>query len=264
MPVSLAAHAGALDDVRALRTKNGRREQGRFSVDGAVMLGEALAAGREPLAIYVTELGAKALEARAPALAARAFLVSDKTMARLSDLETPPGLLAVHTVRMTPLGELLAADEPVLVLAEIADPGNAGTMVRAAEIFGIERVVFATSGVEAHNPKVVRATMGAVFRARLAEATAEDVLSAARAHGYEIVAATSDGEPLPGFDFPARTMLAIGNERRGVSSWLPSYDRAVTIPQLGAGESLNAAIAGGILCYAFSQHRRGTMGSSKS
>jgi TrmH family RNA methyltransferase len=253
MSTNLGAHSPKLDAVRALRTKAGRREQGRYAIEGATMLAEAVAAGRRPESLYLTERGAAALpDALRLAYASRSFVVPDKAMARLSDLETPPGILAVLPLAEEPCADLLDG-APALLLAGIADPGNAGTLLRSAEIFGVTRAIFTTDGVEAHNPKVVRATMGALFRMRVATATGPAVAAAAGVAGYTVVAAAREGVPLPEFRFPARTVLAIGNERHGVAAALESWDQAVAIPQPGGGESLNAAVAGGIILYAFSQ-----------
>jgi TrmH family RNA methyltransferase len=253
MPITLGLHAPQLEAVRSLRTKAGRSAERRFAIEGATLLAEALQAGRLPEAVYATEAGYAALGPLAPAVAGRTFLLPERALARLSDLDTPPGILAVLPLELGSLDEAFARGEPVLLLAGVADPGNAGTLLRSAEIFGIRTAIFGALGVDSHAPKVVRATMGAFFRMTLATATPEELLAAAHRHGYAIVAAKRSGTPLPEFVFPARSVIAIGNERHGIESWLPTSDYGVAIPQAGAGESLNAAIAGGIICYAFSQ-----------
>jgi TrmH family RNA methyltransferase len=250
---TLGLHSPKLDAVRDLRTKRGRREHGRYAVEGATMLSEALTAGIEPEAIYVTSAGFASLPEAAKAIYERLFEVPDRAMARISELEAPPGIVAIFPIVFTPLDELLGAGRPAVVLAGVSDPGNAGTLLRSAEIFGLPGAIFLDAAVEPHNPKVVRASMGAIFRLALAVAKPDDISTAAKRHGYTLVAAAHDGEPLPGFRFPERFLIAIGHERRGVAEWLPSYDRAVAIPQRGGGESLNAAVAGGIIFYAFSQ-----------
>jgi TrmH family RNA methyltransferase len=237
---TLGLNSPLLEPVRDLRTKKGRREQGRFAVEGATMLAEALAAGRRPLAVYVTEAGRTALPASAD-LEGVVFTVPDRAMARLSDVETPPGILAVFPLVLASLDSLLGAGLPGIVLAGVADPGNAGTLLRSAEIFGLP------------SAKVVRASMGAIFRMRLAVAEPVELVFGARRAGYSLVAAGHDGEPLPSFQFADRTLIAIGHERHGVTSLLPEVDRTVTIPQPGRGESLNAAMAGAIIFYEFSQ-----------
>lgn len=253
MPITLGLHAPQLDAVRDLRTKAGRTSQRRYTIEGVTLLGEALQAGHEPEAVYVTETAFATLGPLASAVAARTYLVPERALRRLSELETPPGILAVLPLRLAPLDDVFASGAPVLVLAGVADPGNAGTLLRSAEIFGIRAAIFGALGVDSHAPKVVRATMGAFFRLRLAAAGPQDVLAAAHARGYTVVAATRSGTALPNFTFPERPLIAIGNERQGVEGWLPAWDAGVAIPQLGSGESLNAAVAGGIIFYALSQ-----------
>jgi len=249
----LGAHSPKLDAVRALATKAGRTGQRRYAIEGPTLLAEALAAGLQPETIFVTERGEAALdEGTRRDHGGRTYVIPDRAMARISDLETSPGILAVLPMRDdTPQG--LFDGSPVLILAGIADPGNAGTLLRAAEIFGVTHALFTDDSVEPHNPKVLRATMGAFFRARVASIDGGGLVAAARQAAYTIVAAAKEGVPLPSFTFPERCAIAIGNERRGVGASLPSWERSVSIPQPGRGESLNAAIAGSIILYAFSQ-----------
>ena len=105
-------------------------------------------------------------------------------MGKISDLETPPGILAVAPIETARLDALLAEGEPVLLLAGLGDPGNAGTLMRSAGIFGIRGVIFGADGVEPYNPKVVRGSMGAIFRLAVAQASPEEVLAAAGRGAY--------------------------------------------------------------------------------
>jgi TrmH family RNA methyltransferase len=251
MPTTLGAHSPVLDRVRALKTKAGRRESGRFAIEGPTMLEEALRSGVTPAAVYATEPaydGARdllaPLEPSVPV-----SIVPERAMARISDLETPPGLLAVCATATLPLAELLALPGPVMLLAGVGDPGNAGTLMRSAEIFGFTGIIFGHDAVEPYNPKVVRASMGAIFRLPAAVAGADEIAAAARSADYELVATGDEGEPLDRFVFRRRSVIAIGNERRGVRGWLERWDRTATIPQHGSGESLNAAVAGSIVAY---------------
>jgi len=218
------------------------------------MLAEALAANRVPDELYGTEAALASAPIGDPRLAGRIYAVPQRALARLSDLEAPPGLIAVHRTHSESLEAILAEGRPAVVLAGVADPGNAGTLLRSAEIFGIWIAIFTHDAVEAYNPKVVRATMGAIFRMRVAASDAAELCAVASRHRYRLVAAGRGGEPLPTYRFPERALLAIGNERHGVLRALPHVDETVAIPQPGTGESLNASVAGGIIFYAFSQH----------
>lgn len=186
---------------------------------------------------------------RAEAAGARLIEASSRTLARLSDLETPTGIIAVGKLRTHPLAEILAAPGLVLLLAGVRDPGNAGTLVRAAEAFGAAGVVFGAGGAEPYNAKVIRSAMGSLFRVPHAVAQPEELDAAAASSSRTIVAADRTGTPLRDFIFPERPLLAIGAERGGVSAWLQRRDAAVAIPHVGPTESLNAAVAGSIVLY---------------
>jgi len=219
------------------------------------MVEEALGSGLTLEALYLTTEGFENLGPLAAAqIHAHVYLVPDRAMARLSDLENPPGILAVLRLEIEPIETLLGSGQPLLLLTEINDPGNAGTLMRSAEIFGLGGVIFGSGGVEPHNSKVVRASMGAIFRLPLAEASPIEVSEGARRSGYALVAARRGGVALDRFPFERRSIIAIGNERRGVAAWLPAWDSVVTIPQRGEGESLNAAVAGGIIMYGLMRH----------
>lgn len=172
---------------------------------------------------------------------------------RLSDTETPQAIVAA--VRQPPQDEALwiaSAGRVVLLLDRISDPGNLGTMIRTADWFGVTHVACSASCVEFYNPKVVRSTMGSVFRTQsITEAHLEDVLDRLAARGYRKVAAVARNGHETGADWAkGPTALVIGSESHGLSTEVEARcDRRVSIPRRGNAESLNAAIACGILLY---------------
>lgn len=258
MPTALSPHNPRIERVRELRHARARRERGVFTLEGATLLEEALRSGLVLEELYGT---AEALTAGAALVAEvelagiPAYELADRVLGRLSDVETPPGLLAVGRQARTSLAELLARPGPVMLLAGVGDPGNAGTLVRTAEAFGAAGVVFGRGGVDPYAPKVVRAAMGSLFRLAVAVAEPEELLAAALAADRPVVATATDGEPLAGAQLDPRSVLAVGSERHGVGSWLPRWDRAVRIEQKGPTESLNAAVAGAIVFYALSREK---------
>ena len=258
MPTALSPHNPRIERVRDLRTARVRRELGRFVFEGPTLLTEAANSGLAILELYGT---AGALAANAPLVAAleeagtAAFTVPERTLARLSELETPSGLVAVAGQPASDLATILERPGPVLLLAGINDPGNAGTLLRSAEAFGAAGVLFGRGGVDPFAPKVVRAAMGSLFRLPVAAVAAEELLEAAAAAGRPVVAAVLTGEPLATADLPANAVLAVGHERHGVGAFLARWDRGVRIEQTSATESLNAAVAGSILLYTMSLRR---------
>ncbi len=255
MPTELGLHNPRLERVRELRTARGRRDQGRFAIEGSTLIAEARRSGRVIRELYAApgvlagHPGLAALESAALPI----FNVPRKAFERLSDLETPTGLLAILDTLLVEAATIVDRPGTIVVLAGINDPGNAGTLVRSAEAFGATGVLFGTGSVDALSPKVVRAAMGSLFRVPVASVDAAWLVAAATAAGRLIVAADTTGEDVRTVTLPANIILAIGNERRGVADWLPHFDRTVCIPQQGAAESLNAAVAGSIVLYALSR-----------
>jgi RNA methyltransferase, TrmH family len=254
VPTELSSHNPRLAAVRELRTPRGRREAGRFAAEGRTLLEEAARSGMRPREIYATpEALARLDPGRWEAGGASVYAVPERAFARLSDVETPTGVLAVFDLPAATVAEVLARDGPVLLLAGVGDPGNAGTLVRSAEAFGAAGVLFGRGGADPFAPKVVRAAMGSLFRLAVAQAEPDELLAAAAAAGRPVIATDVEGEELGTVPLPANAVLAVGNERRGVRDWLPRWDRAVRIPQRAATESLNAAVAGSIVLYAASR-----------
>jgi TrmH family RNA methyltransferase len=258
VPTPLSPHNPRIELVRELRTPRVRRERGRFAFEGPTLLAEAVSSGLKIEELYGTEptLAAHAaLVATVEAAGTPVYTVAERTLARLSDVETPPGLVAVAHQPAGDLATILERPGAVLLLAGINDPGNAGTLLRSAEAFGAAGVLFGRGGVDPFAPKVIRAAMGSLFRLPVAAVTPEEVLEAATAAGRPVIAAALDGEPLANATLPANAIFAVGHERHGVGAFLSRWDRAVRIEQASTTESLNAAVAGSILLYIVSLRR---------
>lgn len=255
MPTELGAHSPRLDGVRALLTAKGRKESGEIAIEGPTLIEEAERSGAAITGLYFTAAARAAHPYVADLESAEipAFLVPERLFAKISDLESPTGLLATVVTTAKPLAEVLALPGPLVLFAGLGDPGNAGTLLRAAEAFGFAGAIFGSGGIDPFSPKVVRAAMGSLFRLGIARATPEEFVAGAKASNRPTVATELKGTPLPDADLPKRGIYAIGNERHGVRSWLPHADLTVTIPQRGPTESLNAAVAGGILFYEFAK-----------
>jgi TrmH family RNA methyltransferase len=250
----LSPHSPKLAALRELRSPRGRHEAGRFCAEGETLLDEAERAGIVPGEVYATPAALERFDAgRYEARGVPVFSVDERAFGRLSDVKTPTGILGVFGLPERTAADVLARPGVVVLLAGVADPGNAGSLVRSAEAFGAAGVLFGAGGVDPYSPKVVRAAMGSLFRVPIAVVRADELDALARASERPIVAADSDGEDLRTADLPATAVIAIGNERRGVGDWLARWDRAVRIPMGPAPESLNAAIAGSIVLYEFAR-----------
>ncbi len=171
---------------------------------------------------------------------------------KLSTQVQPEGVLGIFHFPPPPLFQLVPQltvlpEMPALVLEDIRDPGNLGTLLRTADWFGFPSLICSATTAEAFNPKVVRAAMGALFRTQITYV--EDFQGFISNFASQTWAADIEGTPLPEADLKSRPLILLGNEANGLSQNLrnlPNLDR-VTIPRYGQGESLNVAIAAGIL-----------------
>jgi len=194
----------------------------------------------------------------------RVTTVTDKAAASLSDTVTPQGLVAVCDLLDVPVQVALAGPPAlVVVLVGVADPGNAGTVVRVADAAGAGAVLLAGETVDPHNGKAVRASTGSVFHLPLARGRdAAAVLAACRAAGLTLLAADGHGE-LNLHDPRTATVLAgptawiFGGEAHGLSAELAALaDHRVRVPIHGRAESLNLATAAAVCLYASAAARR--------
>jgi TrmH family RNA methyltransferase len=250
MAIALGNHAQRLGGVRALRSVKGRREQRRFAFEGPTLLSEARANGIPIEELYVTQAAYDAADTvrQLEAAGVPTFLVSEASAARISDLTQPSGIVAVAPIRLEPLETIAARAGPLLVLADLNDPANAGTLLRSADAFGAPGAVFGERGVDPYHPKVVRGSMGAVFRLALAVADPAEVANAAAATGRRVLGLAAGGTPI-GPALRPRLVLVVGHERRGLDRWEAVCERLVAIPMMGRSESLSAAVAGSIALY---------------
>jgi RNA methyltransferase, TrmH family len=264
VPTELSPHNPRIEAVRDLRTPRGRRAAGRFAAEGPTLLEEAGRTGLRAREIYTTQAALDRFDpGRFETDGTAVYVVPDRVFARLSDLETPTGVLAVYDLLDRTAADVLAGTGPVLLLAGVSDPGNAGTLVRSAEAFGAAGVLFGRGGADPFAPKVVRAAMGSLFRVPVASVVPEELPALAAAAGRLVVATDVDGEDVTVAGIPPGAVVAVGNEKRGVREWLTRWDRAVRIPQRGAAESLNAAVAGSIVLYEASRCQEACQGAEK-
>ena len=232
-----------IKQIASLRQQKFRKELSLFVVEGRKMTEELLHSDFETVGLYATE----AFLADHPAFT-EAETVSEVQMQQMSGQDTPPGILAV--VRIPKHGEIKTPSRLILTLDGIANPGNMGTLIRTAEWFGIRDVVCSTDCVELWNPKTVQATMGSLFRVKVWKTELPAYLQQAQREGKAVYGALLEGENLFQMKAKPEGVIVIGSESHGIrSEVLPYITHPVTIPRVGgsATESLNAAVAGGII-----------------
>jgi len=225
-----------------LGRRSARSEEGAFVVEGATLIGEAIAAGWEVEAEYVAPRVA-------PASNGEVFELADGVLERVASTESPQPNIAV--VRIPERGATLAAANFVLVADALNDPGNLGTILRSSEEAGVDVVVLTPGSVDPFNPKVVRASAGALFHVPVVIAS----LDAVRDAGLRVVATSSHrGESHTEADWSGRVAIALGSEAHGLAEDLKA-DSWVRIAHQGRAESLNVAMAATLLFFAASEHR---------
>ncbi len=249
-----------------LLERKGREEQGSFLVEGVHLVEEALRSDAEVISVmYDSERGIdpaceRALERRESSV--QVISAAPAVLAKLSETKSPQGIVAeVKKPRQNWEAWLAAAqgDFLLLMLDEIQDPGNLGTILRTAEAAGIDAVVMGKGSVDLYNGKVVRATMGALFRLPVfAMPLVEAAQSLKRAGARILASSLNEGShAYDEADYAGKLAIVIGNEGRGVSAAMTAEaDSLVHIPLYGKAESLNAAVAAGILVYEAKRKRK--------
>ncbi|MSR37147.1 MAG: RNA methyltransferase [Gemmatimonadetes bacterium] len=244
-----------------LRERRGREREALFLVEGIRSAGEALAArARVSFALVSPRLGelAGGAELRGRLEEARLDTVelSDGELAAVADTQTSQGVLLVCAEPDAPSWP--AGEGPLLVLDGIQDPGNVGTLLRAAGAFGVADALVLDGSADPYNAKAVRAAAGAIFRARLHQARWEDAAPALLERGPLLVA-DMGGRDVAALRPPATWTLVIGSEGAGPRPAVrAAATEVVSIPMPGGTESLNAGVAGSILLYVLTQE--GTRG----
>lgn len=249
----------------ALVRKKERRDTGRFLVEGPQSVRELLAFRPELAQLVYATTGAESWQHEIDRLASDAGVelerVTDEVLAAMAETVQPQGVIAVARIPEVPLEEALAGARLVAVLHEVRDPGNAGTVLRAADAAGADAVIFSGDAIDPWHPKVVRSTTGSLFHLPVAVArTLDESLDALRASGLEPIAADVNGDELTHArgDLAGRIAWVFGNEARGLTAESRAQiGRALRLPIYGQAESLNLATAASILLYetAFAQRQ---------
>jgi len=250
VPHRLGEHSRRVLDAAALLASKGRRARDRFLFEGETLVREARQSGLPIEALFVTQeaYDESALLRELDAAGTPLWIVGSRAARRLSDVETPTGIVAMARRSLAPLERILSGAGAVLVLAGVTDPGNAGTLLRSAEAFSAAGAIFGSGGVDPYHPKVVRAAMGSLFRIPVAVAAPDAVAEAARAAGRRLAGLVGLGGTDIG-RLPAQAVLVVGQERRGLGPWEPFCEERFSIPIGPAVESLNAAVAGSIALF---------------
>ena len=229
---------------KSLKDRKGRKETGCFLVEGRKMVEEALASAFPVEAVLADadRLGEFTLPDDVPV-----YAMPGHVLAAVCDTKTPQGVAAV--VRMA---EVALDGKRLVALDGVQDPGNVGTIIRTADAAGFDGVLLSTQCADVFSPKVLRATMGSVFR--MGVRVTDDLpglLGRMVQEGASVVSSQLDGEPFyQRSALNERFVLVIGSEGNGVTDEVKAIaTHRVKLPMRGGAESLNAAVAAGIMMY---------------
>ncbi len=239
--------------ARKLHRRKGRAAAGAFLIEGLTQLHEAVASSADVLDVFVEDSDdARAAEQLCLDHNLGCFQIDRGVGRALSQTVTAPGVVAVVRSPGVALSEIPAGADLVLVLAEVRDPGNAGTLIRSAAAAGADAVIFSTRAVDPLSAKTVRSAAGAVFRIPLVlDVELEEGVAVLRGRGFSMVGADAHAGVTPQVcDMTRSVALVLGNEAQGIPGPIGGLvDEVVAIPMPGSAESLNVGVAGSILLF---------------
>ncbi|MFT3936136.1 MAG: RNA methyltransferase [Chitinophagaceae bacterium] len=232
--------------IQSLRQKKFREEEGVFVAEGPKIINELLAEQPGALvSLYATEAWLRVHEKLLQGTTQSKFvLIKEEELERISFLQTPHEALGIF--KKPTDTKLVFAQTLSLMLDGIQDPGNMGTLIRIADWFGLRNIVCSPDCADAFAPKVVQSTMGSIMRVQLQYT---DILQlATQQKNIPLYAATLNGEKINDMQPIKEGIIVIGNESKGIQPALLEHcKKRITIPRIGHAESLNAAVAAGII-----------------
>ena len=234
--------------IQSLAHKKFREEEGLFVVEGVKMVQELI--DEKPLAIkkiFAIEAWIRQHASSLPP-AINVQVLENFELTKVSTLQSPNDVLALVQIPQPPISSFVPKGITV-VLDQVQDPGNLGTIIRSCDWFGIENIICSADTVDAYNPKVVQSAKGSLLRPNIYYTALEEFLSLMP--DMPVYAAVLDGESIGQAVFETTCLLLIGNESKGLSAAVRAYaTKAITIPRKGKAESLNAGVATAVILSA--------------
>ena len=237
------------DIKKIIKSSKERYERGLFVVEGIRMFKEIPAERID--SIYVSESGWDKYSDIINEYNLEPNIVSDKIFAGISDTSTPQGILSLVRMYTYALEDVMGENSFIIIGEKIQDPGNLGTIIRTAEGAGVTGIVLSDDSVDIYNPKVVRSTMGSIFRLPIyISHNLNSDIDLLKEKQIVIYGAHLDGEDFYKCDFKGSCGFLVGNEGNGLSKDIAlKADKLVKIPMNGKVESLNVAISTAVISY---------------
>lgn len=249
-----------IKNIKKLKEKKYRDEIGCYIIEGIKLVKEAIEENAEIKYVVICEDCEDSVKLEQNLLYDIAkndcLYVTKKIFQSISDVTTPQGVLAV-VAKKKGNKQINYNDEVIIVLDGIQDPGNLGTILRTVDSADLKQIVLSKNCADPYNPKVVRSTMGAIFRVNIVETESlVNTLKEMKKYNFEIIATALDtNESIYDIKYTNK-VIVIGNEANGVSKEVQEIaDKKVKIPMMGKTESLNASVATGIMVYEYVRNK---------
>jgi TrmH family RNA methyltransferase len=238
--------------IRSLDQKKYRNIHGLYVAEGEKIVCEILESNVKYEKVLVTEKWIKKHKDLFEKNEKSITIISETILNKISFLHTPNEALALMPIQYPKLENVDFKGRLIIVLDQIQDPGNMGTIIRIADWFGIDTIVCSENCVDVYNPKVIQATMGAFLRVKIYYTKLIDFLKEQKSNNLPIYGATLNGEIIYTTKLTDYGIILMGNESKGIDENLLSLiDKPLFIPKYGGAESLNVSVATGIICSEF-------------
>ena len=241
--------------IRKLKEKKYRDEYGEYIVEGIKLINEAIEEKQNVKTIIVCDnCDKEAINQNSMYEVAKhnCVYVDEKVFNTITEVKNPQGILAV-VEKQNKEKQINFNEDIIVVLDDIQDPGNLGTILRTVDSVGLSQIIVSKKSGDVYNSKVVRSTMGAIFRVNVIESeNLKDTIKEIKKHKYNVISTSLDAEKSL-YDINLnKAVIVIGNEANGVSKEIQELsDTKIKIPMLGKTESLNASVATGIVLYEY-------------
>ncbi|AFS77928.1 tRNA/rRNA methyltransferase SpoU [Gottschalkia acidurici 9a] len=254
--------------IKLLHKKRERWNKKSFFIEGIRAVEQSILAKAEiEYIVYSEKLftnnGGKDLLEEVKKRNYKTYHISDKLFKDIGDTEQPQGILAVVRFKEYELEDILLSESNFLiVLDRVQDPGNMGTIIRTADAFGANGIIVTSGCVDIYNPKTIRSTMGSIFQIPIVHFDdIKECIMNLKKNNIEIIATSLDTNKYSyDVDLKSDCALVIGNEASGISKdVLDNSDYLIKIPMTGEAESLNAAVASGVVMYEVLRQRSKTL-----
>ena len=237
--------------IQSLAHKKFREEEGVFVIEGTKMVGELIQEFPDKIVhLYATQQWVDEV-VREKILDSKISVIDEMTLGKISQLKSPNQVIAVVKIP-THQSKDNSTSKLTLVLDQIQDPGNLGTIIRTCDWFGVQSIVCSLDTVDAYNPKTVQSAKGSLLRMNIQYADLITYLSSKK--GVAIYAAALNGNSIYEIEVKEPSIIIVGNEASGISKEVMVLaNQTITIPKIGKAESLNAGIATAIILSHFTK-----------